>query len=124
MDTAYFVSAVNEVLNGDVYVADPTFFWGASLRDREYCADYGGAFKALSRLHVTFAVVPIQSITEQDEEHLRSFKLLVAPSLDHLADVHSEMLARYVAGGGHLLLTGPAPGHLDQRGTPNRAVTA
>ncbi len=118
VDTSFFVSAVNETDHRDVHEADPSFFWGSSLRSTTYCADYGGAVAALSRLHVPFAIVPLQTITEADASYLGSFRLLVAPSLQHLDDRHVEMLVAYVEAGGHLLITGPAPGHGDAVGTP------
>jgi len=118
VDTSFFVSVVNELDNREVHEADPSFFWGASLRNTTYCADYGGAVAALSSLHVPFAIVPLQTITEADEAYLASFRLLVAPSLEHMDDLHVQMLVRFVASGGHLLVTGPAPGHGDGVGTP------
>ncbi|MBX3219295.1 MAG: hypothetical protein KF795_02175 [Labilithrix sp.] len=123
VDTAFFVSAVNEVEHREVYAADKSFFWGASLRDRTYCGDYGGAVKALSHLHVPFAIVPLQTITAADEAYLRSFRLLVVPSLQHVSDLHAEMLVRYVASGGRLLVLGQAPGHGDQLGSPRPEAT-
>ena len=118
VDTSFFVSAVNLEENVDVRAADASFFWGASLRSTTYSADYGGAFQALSHLHAPFAIVPIQSLTEADEAYLASFRLLVAPSLECLSDVHARMLARFVESGGHLLLCGPSPGRADHLGAP------
>lgn len=118
VDTTFFASAVNEADNPEVHEADPSFFWGSPLAKTTYCADYGGAVAALSRLHVPFAIVPLQTITADDSAYLGSFRLLVAPSLEHMSDFHVEMLVRFVAAGGHLLLTGPAPGHGDALGAP------
>lgn len=117
-DSAFFVSAVNDTLNRDVHEADPSFFAGASLRDTTYCADYGGTVKALSHLHLPFSIVPLQTITEADEPYLGTFRLLVAPSLQFISDLHAEMLVRFVKAGGHLLVFGQAPGHGDQLGAP------
>ncbi|HVH47763.1 MAG TPA: alpha-amylase family protein [Labilithrix sp.] len=118
IDTAFFVSAVNELENHEVYSADNSFFWGSSLRNTTYCADYGGAVKALSHLHVPFAIVPLQTITEGDTAFLGSFRLLVAPSLQNISDLHEQMLDRFVKAGGHLLVCGQSPGHADQFGSP------
>ena len=116
VDTSYFVSAVNETENAEVTAADPSFFWGSSLRSTTYCAEYGGAVAALSRLHVPFEIVPLQAITDSDAARLAAFRLLVAPSLEDISDVHAQMLVRFVEAGGHLLITGPAPGYGDELG--------
>lgn len=118
VDTSFFVSAVNEVDNPEVSAADSSFFVGALLQNTTYCADYSGAVKALSHLHVPFAIVPLETITLADQAYLGGFQLLVAPSLQNISDLHAQMLARYVSAGGHLLLSGQAPGHGDPFGSP------
>ncbi len=116
VDTTFFVSAVNEELNYEVYKVDPSFYWGSSIVNSTYCADYGGLFKCLSHLHVPFAIVPLQAILDEDEAYLHSFKALVLPSLRCLHDRHAQMLVRYVAKGGLVICTGPDLGWDDELG--------
>lgn len=115
-NTAIYMSAANTTAAAEVYAADPTFYRGRSLGDTACGAEYSGGFKALSHLHVPFAVVPLQSLTEADEGYLSSFKLLVVPNVTCLEDTHARMLQRFSQAGGQLLVLGASPGFEDQLG--------
>ncbi len=110
VDTSFFVSATNFVLNPEVYEADKSFFWGGSVADTQWCADYGGLFKALSHLHTPFHIVPLVGLFEDDFAALSQYRVLFVPSLTHVADMHVKALADYRARGGHLLVTGTGAG--------------
>jgi hypothetical protein len=118
VDTAFFVSAVNLKDNVDVYAMDKSFFWGASILDRKYCADYGGFFKALSHLHAPVAIVPLQAILDEDIAYLKSFKLLCLPSLQCVSEKHARAIVEYARAGGHVIATGPRLGWEDDLGQP------
>lgn len=115
-DTTFFVSEVNDTLNVGVGEVDPSFYEGGSIRDTTYCADYAGAFKALSHLHVPFDVVPLQTLGEADASALARFRLLVMPSVQCLSEAQVTLLEDYVRNGGRLLVCGPTPGSCDQFG--------
>ncbi|AKU95372.1 hypothetical protein AKJ09_02036 [Labilithrix luteola] len=115
-NTAVYLSAVNPTTDAAIYAADPSFYRGASLGDTAFGAEYSGAFKALSHLHVPFAVVPLQTLTDADDDYLSSFALLVVPNVTCLEDAHARMLLRFTQRGGHLLVLGATPGYQDQLG--------
>lgn len=123
VDTAFFVSATNFVLNPEVYEADKSFFWGGSVADTQWCADYGGLFKALSHLHVPFHIVPLVGVFDDDVAGLSKYQVLFVPSLTALSDMHVAALRDYRKAGGHLLVTGTGAGGLalgaeDELGRP------
>lgn len=115
-NTAIYVSAANPAAGAEIFAADPTFYRGTSLSDTACGAEYSGGFKALSHLHVPFAVVPLQTLTEADASYLSTFKLLVVPNVTCLEDTHARMLQRFNQAGGQLLILGSSPGFQDELG--------
>jgi hypothetical protein len=115
-----FVSSMGpypaDTYNSTVPDLDPTFLTGSPIPTTKYLADYTGMCKLLSHGHVPFEIVPVQGLREADDAYLASFRLIVAPSLECLSDLHVEMLRRYVERGGHVLFTGRNVGWKDHLG--------
>ena len=81
-----------------------------------YLAEYRGIIKWLVHNHVPFDIV----VRPQAEE-LSRYDAVIAPALAALSDQAAELLDRYVERGGHLVVTGPDPGTLDEFGNPRAA---
>ncbi len=122
VDTAFFASAVYLATNKEILACDPSFFWGGSVLETQYSADFGGLLKALSHLHAPFSVVPIHGLADDEIPWLRSFRALVLPSLRCVRTRDRQALRDFVAQGGALLLTGPDVGWDDELGAPVQAA--
>jgi hypothetical protein len=85
----------------------------AAAGSTEFLGDYRGFVIALSRLHVPFA---IETMQHQSAQKLAKYDLLIAPNFAALSDEQATMLSEYVAAGGNMLITGPAPSSLDDVG--------
>ncbi len=92
-------------------------WWSDEKRDSaaalEFLGEYRGFIKALSHLHVPFAVEAMQKLTAA---HLQRYHTLVAPNLTAVTDQQAKLLSDFVAGGGNLIITGLLPTGLDGHG--------
>jgi hypothetical protein len=100
--------------------AKDRFWWSDrpadSLNARTYLADYRGIIKWMVQNHVPFDIV-----VRPDLEELGRYNLVIAPSLAAISNHDAGLLDEYVATGGNLLLTGPAPTMLDELGSERSA---
>ena len=97
---------------------DPDLAWWTSDLDDSlyqsiYLAEYRGFVKALMRLHVPHDVIPAARLPV---EALSAYDLLILPDPLALSDAEAAALRGFVEAGGRLLVTGPSPGALDERG--------
>jgi hypothetical protein len=96
------------------------FWWSDRTADSAhsltYLADYRGAIKWMVQNHVPFDVIVRPSL-----EELKRYDALIAPCLAAISDGEARLLDEYVAAGGNLLLTGAAPGMLDELGNEREA---
>jgi Beta-galactosidase trimerisation domain len=88
-----------------------------SVYSLTYLAEYRGIIKWLVHNHVPFDIV-----VRPDAGELSRFDAVIAPSLVALSDQVAGLLDRYVAAGGHLIVTGPSPAALDELGNPRSAA--
>ncbi|GAA3076360.1 hypothetical protein GCM10020000_72170 [Streptomyces olivoverticillatus] len=65
--------------------------------------------------HIPFDTVPSPGLAAAD---LARFRALMLPNLQAVSDAEAGVLRDFVAGGGTVVITGPAPTALDQWGTP------
>jgi hypothetical protein len=97
-------------------------WWSAEEEDSvyslTYLAEYRGMIKWLTHNHIPFDIV-----VRPDAAELSRYDTLIAPALTAISDADAELLDRYVAKGGHLVVTGPRPGMLDEFGN-RRSATA
>jgi len=82
-----------------------------SVHQRTYLAEYRGMIKWLVQNHVPFDIV-----VRPDSDELGRYNVVVAPALTAISDRDAGLLDAYVAGGGHLVMTGPGPASLDALG--------
>jgi hypothetical protein len=82
-----------------------------SLYALTYLAEYRGLIKWLAYHHVPFDIV-----VRPDRNELSRYGTLIAPSLTAISDRDATVLDEYVANGGNLILTGPAPAMFDEIG--------
>ena len=98
---------------------DDANWWSNEPNDsiylRTYLAEYRGIIKWLVHNHVPFDIV----VRPQANE-LSVYDAVIAPSPAALSDGDAATLDRYVASGGHLVVTGPDAAMLDEFG--NRRV--
>ncbi len=87
-----------------------------SLYLQTYLAEYRGIIKWLVHNHVPFDIV-----VRPRAEELSRYDAVIAPALAALSDQAAELLDRYVERGGHLVVTGPDPGTLDEFGNARAA---
>ena len=87
-----------------------------SLYSLTYLAEYRGIIKWLVHNHIPFDIV-----VRPDAGELSRYQTVLAPSLVALSDGEAEVLDRYVAAGGNLIVTGPNPGTLDELGNKRNA---
>ncbi|MGE0034282.1 MAG: alpha-amylase family protein [Xanthobacteraceae bacterium] len=87
-----------------------------SLYLRTYLAEYRGVIKWLVNNHVPFDIV----VRPQADE-LSAYDAVIAPSPAALSDGDAATLDRYVANGGHLVVTGPDAAMLDGFGSRRAA---
>jgi hypothetical protein len=94
---------------------DDRYWWSNlpsdSVHQRTYLAEYRGMIKWLVRNHVPFDIV-----VRPDSDELGRYDVVLAPALTAISDRDAALLDAYVAGGGHLVITGPAPASLDALG--------
>jgi hypothetical protein len=84
-----------------------------SVSKANYLPEYRGLAKALIRSHVPFDLLPSRLVAAGD---LARYDLVMVPDPRALSADEATALRQYVTAGGHLLLTGPAPGSLDELG--------
>ena len=89
---------------------------GDSVYSLTYLAEYRGIIKWLVHNHVPFDIV-----VRPGADELSRYQAVIAPSLAAISDHDAELLDRYVAGGGHLVVTGPTPAALDEFGSQRSA---
>jgi hypothetical protein len=89
-----------------------------SVYSLSYLAEYRGMIKWLTHSHIPFDI-----IVRPDAAELSRYHTVIAPALTALADRDADLLDRYVATGGKLVITGPKPASLDELGNP-RGVAA
>ena len=82
-----------------------------SVYSLAYLAEYRGIIKWLAHNHVPFDIV-----VRADRDELARYEVVIAPALAAISDAAARTLDRYVAEGGHLVVTGPAPAALDAFG--------
>ncbi len=85
---------------------------GDSVYSLTYLAEYRGIIKWLVHNHVPFDIV-----VRPDADELARYQAVIAPSLAAISDHDGALLDQYVAQGGHLVVTGPDPGALDEFGS-------
>ncbi len=99
---------------------DDSRWWSNEPKDslylRTYLAEYRGIIKWLVHNHVPFDIV----VRPQADE-LSAYDAVIAPSLAALSAHAAGVLDRYVANGGHLVVTGPDAAMLDEFGNPRPA---
>ncbi len=84
-----------------------------SAYGRQYIAEYRGMIKLLVHNHIPFdAVVKPASAAE-----LTKYQTLILPDMEALSDADAQIIRTYVDNGGHVIITGPNPGGLDEYGT-------
>jgi hypothetical protein len=82
-----------------------------SVYSLTYLAEYRGIIKWLAHNHIPFDIV-----VRPDAAELSRYETLIAPSLAAISDRDADLLDRYVATGGNLVVTGPNPATLDEFG--------
>jgi glycosyl hydrolase family 42 (putative beta-galactosidase) len=82
-----------------------------------YLAEYRGVVKWLLHNHVPFDIV-----VRPDAAELARYDTLIAPALAAISDRDAALLDQYAANGGHLVVTGPKPGTLDEFGNPRSSA--
>ena len=87
-----------------------------SVYSLTYLAEYRGIIKWLVHNHVPFDIV-----VRPDAAELSRYDAVIAPSLAAISDQDADLLDRYVAAGGHLIVTGASPAALDEFGNPRGA---
>jgi hypothetical protein len=90
-------------------------WWSDERRDSvyslSYLAEYRGIIKWLTHNHVPFDIV-----VRPDAAELSRYQAVIAPALTALSDRDADLLDRYAATGGKLVITGPRPASLDELG--------
>ncbi|MFB7469924.1 hypothetical protein [Kitasatospora sp. NPDC056184] len=94
-------------------------WWGGddpqmSCTTMPWMGEFRGTVKALVYAHIPFDTVTSPGIVAED---LARFKVVLLPNLQAVSDAEAAVLRGYVAGGGTIVLTGPAPTGLDEYGT-------
>jgi hypothetical protein len=82
-----------------------------SVYSLTYLAEHRGIVKWLVRNHVPFDI-----LVKPDANELSGYEVVIAPSLVSISDRDADLLDKYVAKGGHLIITGSAPTSLDELG--------
>jgi hypothetical protein len=95
---------------GQQPVYEAGIWFSARSRDwigREQCGPWSrsflGAHKALAYEHIPWGVVLDENV---DRERLSQFAVVLLPNVGILSEEHVALLARYVEGGGRLIVTG------------------
>ncbi|KNB52408.1 hypothetical protein AC230_12510 [Streptomyces caatingaensis] len=78
-----------------------------------WLGEFRGTVKALVYGHVPFNTVVSVGLAAAD---LAPYKVVMLPNLQAVSDTEAEVLRGYVAGGGTVVVTGPAPTGLDELG--------
>ncbi|MFF2750638.1 hypothetical protein ACFVVA_34535 [Kitasatospora sp. NPDC058048] len=86
---------------------------GMSCASLPWLGEFRGTVKALVYAHVPFDTVPSPGLTADD---LARFKVLLLPNLQAVSDSEAALLRGFVAAGGTIVITGPAPTALDELG--------
>jgi len=110
----YLDKAAGTGLYATVKRADQAWWSDAaedSVYSLTYLAEYRGIIKWLAHNHVPFDIV-----VRADRDELARYQVVIAPALAAISDGAARTLDRYVAEGGHLIVTGPAPAALDEFG--------
>jgi Beta-galactosidase trimerisation domain len=96
-------------------------WWSDERRDSvyslSYLAEYRGIIKWLAHNHVPFDIV-----VRPDGAELSRYQTVIAPALTALSDRDADLLDRYAATGGKLVITGPRPASLDELGSRRDAA--
>ncbi|MDG4533293.1 hypothetical protein [Streptomyces sp. AV19] len=93
--------------------------WWSESTPEDSCAtmpwlgEFRGTVKALVYGHIPFNTVVSVGLSAAD---LAPYKVLMLPNLQAVSDAEAEVLRGYVAGGGTVAVTGPAPTALDELG--------
>lgn len=95
-------------------------WWSTGSREESctrqaWLGEFRGTVKALVYAHIPFDTVPSPGLAAAD---LARFRALMLPNLQAVSDAEAGVLRDFVAGGGMVVITGPAPTALDQWGTP------
>ena len=133
VDYPYGFALYNDTAPPSISGVDPTTkraysgpdkeWWSNETRDSarglEFLGEFRGFIKALSHLHVPFAVEAMQQLTAAD---LQGYETLIAPNLTAVTDQQAKLLREFVKGGGNLIITGTLPTGLDGHGTPRKSL--
>ncbi|MFC5721669.1 hypothetical protein ACFP1Z_15970 [Streptomyces gamaensis] len=84
-----------------------------SCARQPWLGEFRGTVKALVYAHIPFDTVTSPGLTAAD---LSRFRVLLLPNLQAVSDDEAAVLRAFVAGGGTVVITGPAPTALDQLG--------
>lgn len=85
-----------------------------SCANQQWLGEFRGTVKALVFAHIPFDTVPSPGLTAAD---LAGLRVLLLPNLQAVSDTEAGVLRDFVAGGGTVVITGPAPTGLDELGT-------
>jgi Beta-galactosidase trimerisation domain len=88
-----------------------------SVYSLSYLAEYRGIIKWLAHNHVPFDIV-----VRPDAAELSRYDVVIAPALQAISDRDADLLDRYVATGGNLVVTGPRPASLDEFGNERKVA--
>ncbi|MQS17733.1 hypothetical protein F7Q99_37490 [Streptomyces kaniharaensis] len=78
-----------------------------------YLGEFRGTVKALVYAHIPFDAITSPGLVAAD---LARFKVVLLPNLQAVSDAEAAVLRGYVAAGGTIVITGPAPTALDELG--------
>ncbi|MFH9424005.1 hypothetical protein [Streptomyces sp. NPDC017529] len=84
-----------------------------SCTQQKWLGEFRGTVKSLVLAHIPFNTVPSPGVGADD---LAGYRVLYLPNLQAVATAEADVLRSYVAGGGTVVITGPAPTGLDERG--------
>lgn len=82
-----------------------------SAYNRDYLAEHRGMVKLLVNEHIPFNI-----LVRPDADELAAYDVVILPNVQALPDSQASLLRQYVADGGHLLVTGPNPGGMNDFG--------
>jgi hypothetical protein len=102
-------------------------WWSTSEKDSVFYLTYMGEYRGIIKW-LTHNHIPFDTLVRPDDDELSRYEIVIAPSLQAISNEDSELLDRYAAKGGYLLITGSNPATMDefgnQRGRPILKVLA
>lgn len=99
-----------------LYFSSRTRDWIGREDPARYFQSFQGAHQACAMEHLTFGVLLDENVTL---DALRRFPVVCLPNIAIISAAETELLQRYVRGGGKLIVTGQ-PGQYDAYGRPRK----